>query len=189
MKSWLKIIKGETEKTSSAIEQEIKGVEKEVEDTQTKAAALRAEFKQAGIQRLAGESTEKTITKLETELRNVERDLGFLEEVKKSLIEKRDAAIERETQARVDEINGEIKKIQIENEKMREEARALGAELAALLWLCYGDDQSTISNLMSMSNDQGIRFRAAVKKATKGQLPFRSQEQALRTERDKLKKG
>ena len=187
MKSWLKIIRGESEKTSKEIAKEIEGVEKEIQNTQTKAEGLREDLKHAGIERLAGESTEKTITKLETELRNVERDLELFEDVRKSLVEKQGEAIQKEKAARVDEIDKEIELIRATKNQMRENARTLGAELAGFLFLCNGVGHREISNLMAMSHDEGIKFRSAVEKLIDGRIPFMEEERKLMIEKKELR--
>lgn len=187
MKNWLKIIKGETEKTSKEIDAEINGIEQQIEDAQTQADALRDELKQAGIERLGGGGSEKTITKLESEVSAIQRDITLLEDVKKSLCEKRAESFARENAERVVQIDKEIEILRASKKEMGDKAWALATDLAGLLYLSQGTHDSEILNIMSSDRDERIKFKATVKKFVDGQLPFLSQERALMDERKNLR--
>jgi predicted RNase H-like nuclease (RuvC/YqgF family) len=187
MKSWLKVIRGEVEKKSEEIVKEVSGIEQQVQESQTKAEALRDQLKQAGIECLGGGGSEKAITKLESDIQKLDRDVILLEEVKKSLREKLDDAIAREGAERVVQINKEIEALRASRKEFDAKAWALAADLAGLLYLSQGTHEREILNIMRMGHDERIRFRVSVKKFVDGQIPLRDQERLLARERDELK--
>lgn len=187
MKSWFGIIRGETEESSNGIAKEIEGVEQQLQEAQIKAETMREELKQAGIERLAGEGNEKAIAKIESDIRSIERDMALLEDVKKSLSEKRAESITRENFERVAQIDKEIEVLRASKKDMNDKAWVLAADLAGLLYLSQGTHDSEILNILNSDSAARIKFRATVKKIVDGQRPFLDQERELMTERKKLK--
>lgn len=186
LKNWFKIFKGEQVGSSDQIRAEIGEIERQIQEIQGRAAALRDELKAAGIEKLAGADPGEKITLLESEIRTLEWDNDLLLEVKQILSEKRSEAIAKEKAERVKEIAKEIEQIRSDKSSIQEEACSLAAHLAALLYRAQGTHMHEVKNLLTMDHSRGIQFRAEVEKILDGQIPFRDQERLLMNERKEL---